>query len=126
MTKKKKPAKKKTPAKRKARRAFEGRQAMIPGVKPRKPGAARTYKVQGADGVREVRMPAEPVGMVQGLYRRRPRRPVSVAGAHTYSARMELRIAPDQAMAWDRTAAAAQLTRAEWIRRVCDAAVGAK
>ncbi len=140
-TKKKKSTAKKKPARKVARRSkpakrsakskpttsklahlFEGPQAMIPGVAPRKKSDALTYIARGADGTeRTVTMPEDPQGLNKYVHRRRPQ-----AGPYSgakLSARMELRLLPAQATAYDRTAAAQRLTRAEWIRLVCDKAV---
>jgi hypothetical protein len=116
---------KKTTKKKAAKKAtkkirFEGPQALLPGHKPRKAPKAGTYTAQGVDGVsRVVEMPAAS-DTAAYAYRRRP---ASMMGVRTYTARMELRLMPDQATAWDRVAIGARLSRAEWIREVCDAAV---
>lgn len=118
-TKSKKSAKRPAKKSAKPRRRFEGRQAMIPGVAPKKRKPAETYTAPGIDGaMREVTMPGQSAEEARHA-RRRPR-----GEARTYTARMELRLMPEQALAWDRVSRAASLTRAEWIRQVCDTAVG--
>jgi len=124
MTAKKKTAKKKTAPVRKARKPkFEGRQAMIPGVAPKKPAkAAETYTVPQLDGLpRTIPMPPLPEAH-HHVYRRSS----GSAGGHgavVYSKRLELRVMPEQLTAWDRCAMHERMTLAEWMRTRLDAGV---